>query len=83
VSLKSKANGRYVSAEINKDCSLNARAFGVDACEKFWLKEMDGKWTLRSYANGKYVSVNPNTGIACACAAVPNDWEFLELFYRD
>ena len=83
VSLKSKANGRYVSAEINSDCRLNARAFGVDACEKFWLKEMDGKWTLRSYANGKYVSVNPNTGIACAFAAVPNDWEFLEIFYRD
>ena len=81
VALKSRFNGRYVSAEIDSDGRLVARAEKVGAWERFWLsrREQGGHCTLRSFANGRYVSVDPSSGVVSARAAVADEWELLTI----
>ena len=81
VSLKSKINGKFLSAEIDLDGRLNARADTIGSWERFSLRKraQDGLSTLRSCANGKYVSVDPYTGLVAARAEVANEWEWLTI----
>lgn len=82
VSLKAKANGKYLTALINDGGRLVALADKIDAWEKFWMTKRIGggeHYILRSYANMKYVSVNPDTGWVCASADVADEWEWLTI----
>lgn len=81
ISIKSLANGKYLSAMINTDGRLNAWADINDAWEKFWItKRIKGRnFILRSYANMKYVTVIPETGLVIAQADVADEWECLDI----
>lgn len=68
VSFKAKANGRYLSAELNAGGCLNARADIVDGWEKFRLSWRGDCCVIRSCANGKFVSVMPETSQVVAQA---------------
>ncbi|WP_184731674.1 fascin domain-containing protein [Saccharopolyspora phatthalungensis] len=64
VSIRSWANNRYVSAELNWGGNgygtLRARADRVDAWERFTICQNGLASTIRSEANGKYVSAELN-----------------------
>lgn len=83
VSFKSKANGKFISTEVDSGGILNARADKIDAWEKFWLtrrnKENGGHYILRSCANKKYVTVDRDTGLVAALVDVADEWEWLEV----
>lgn len=87
-SLKSNANGKYLSAMVNDGGQLIARADKIDQWEKFQyatrinsqiLDSQTAKYgtVIRSVANQKYVSVDPNSGKVSACADAPREWEWL------
>jgi len=77
VSFKSKANGKYVSVEVNSGGRLNARADVIDAWEKFWIVPLPeaGQCALKSYANNKFVTADPYSGHVAALADVVDGWE--------
>ena len=81
ISMKSRVNGRYLSADIDADGHLNARAEHIDEWEKFWLSKRanDGHYVLRSCANMKYVSVDSRSGQVIAQASVAGEWEWLTI----
>ncbi|GAA4187706.1 hypothetical protein GCM10023074_00600 [Microbispora amethystogenes] len=67
-SIKSRANGRYVSAELGYGTSdsrygmLRARATGVGPWEKFRICYNGRNYTIQSRHNGKYVSAELGYG---------------------
>ena len=81
ISIKSRVNGRYLSADIDAGGHLNARAEHIDEWEKFWLSKRanDGYYVLRSCANMKYVSVDSHSGRVIARAGVAGEWEWLTI----
>jgi len=85
VSLKSRINGRYVSAEIDSDGRLVARACKIGAWERFWLsrQEQSGYCTLKSFASGRYVSADQSSGVVSAQAAVADEWEMFTISQCD
>ena len=81
ISLRSHANGKYLTAMINEGGQLIARADTIDSWEKFWItrRQNGGEYILRSFANMKYVSVNPFTGLASASVDIADEWEWLNV----
>lgn len=81
ISIKSRANGKYLSAMINSDGRLIAWTDVNDAWEKFWItkRKKGGHYILRSYANMKYVTVIPETGLVVAQVDVADEWEWLTI----
>ena len=81
ISIKSLANGKFLSSMINSDGRLIAWADVNDAWEKFWITKRikGGNYILRSYANMKYVTVIPATGLVIAQADVADEWEWLTI----
>ena len=79
-SLKSAANGKYVSAVPNLDGCLYAEGPKVDLWEKFDLREVEGKsgcYTLWSHVTKKYVSVDENNdNVLIANRDRPDCWEW-------
>ncbi|MCX5844362.1 MAG: hypothetical protein NT022_11585, partial [Deltaproteobacteria bacterium] len=62
ISLKSMANGKYVSAGNGGAAPLVANSTAVGLSETFEIVSMDlGKIALKSTANGKFVSVDNGT----------------------
>ncbi len=80
-SLKSNANGKFVSVKVNDGGRLIAEAAKIGLCEKFLyarrILDNRNRLLLRSLANEKFVSVDPNTGNVRASADVPREWEWL------
>ena len=80
-SLKSNANGKFVSVRVNDGGRMVAEADNIGLCEKFLyarrILDNSNRLLLRSLANGKFVSVDPNTGNVSARADVPREWEWL------
>jgi hypothetical protein len=62
--IQSRANGRYVSAELNYGGSnygmLRARATKAAAWEQYTITGSGASWWIRSNANGRYVSTERN-----------------------
>lgn len=81
LSLKSNVNGKYLSARVDDGGRLTVEADKINAWEKFLVYKhiFDNRYVLRSVANDKYVSVNPNTGSVCACADAPREWEWMSI----
>ncbi len=85
-SLKSAANGKYVSADPGRGGLLLAEGPVVDLREKFDLRKIPGKpgtFTLWSRAAGKYVSVDESQGNRLvADRDVAGDGEEFRIFVR-
>lgn len=80
-SFKSNANGKFVSVRVDDGGRLIAGSAKIGLWEKFYcarrILDDRGRLLLFSVANEKYVSVDPNSGIVCACADAPREWEWL------
>ena len=81
VSVKAKVNGKFLSVEAEADGRMNAQADEIREREKFWLarREDNGRYVLRSFANMKYVSTDPDTGLVAAQSDVAKEWEWLNI----
>lgn len=82
--LKSHANGKFVSADPNKDGVLVAQGRKVDSWEKFDIKELSGKpgiFTLWSRTTQKFVSVDEvNGNVLMANRDDAASWEEFRIF---
>lgn len=81
VSIKAKANGKYLSVEDDSCGRLLAQSDEVREQEKFWLARRvnDGRYVLRSYANMKYASVDHRSGEVAVRAQVVDERELLTI----
>lgn len=70
VSIKAKANGKFLTVEIHGDGRLDARADDIGEWERFELSRSrdGGFYVLRSRANGKCVVVDPESHVLSASA---------------
>lgn len=84
-SLRAHANGKYLSAEIDTDGRLNARADQVDAWEKFWVTRRadDGRYVIQSCANMKFVSIDPQSRQTIAKTDVADEPECFNIVRCD
>jgi len=82
ISLKAKANGKYLSALVNDGGILKASANAINEWEKFRVARRfveDQHRMLVSMANAKIVSVDPETCCASATADASREWEWLTI----
>ena len=80
VSIRSIANGKFLSSEIATDGRVIARAEERDTWEKYWPEvTTDGHVALRSAANHKLLSVEPSIGTVSAKADITDTWEKLTI----
>jgi hypothetical protein len=88
--LRSRANGRFVTAELSWGWDryglLRARATEIGAWEKFRIPEVDAPTTIQSVANDRYVSAELESpgishGMLRARATQVGSWELFELDY--
>ena len=81
LSMKSNANGKFLSVRLDDGGRITAGADKVDSCEKFqiFVQRIGGQYALLSVANKKYVSVDPKTGSVRACADAPREWEWISI----
>jgi hypothetical protein len=87
---RSRANGRYVSAELGYGggnyAMLRARARAIGPWERYDLRQTGaGAWSIRSRANGRYVSAElgyggGNYAMLRARATAIGPWERYDLY---
>ncbi|KAI1712273.1 hypothetical protein Ddc_12510 [Ditylenchus destructor] len=80
ISLKSKANGKFVSADLNEDAQLIAESNSIQQWEKFlpvWQRhDVAPIIALRAMSNGKYVSADQDyEGVLVADRDTIQAWE--------
>lgn len=81
ISVKAKVNGKFLSVDAEAEGRMNAQADEIREREKFWLAkcEDNGRYVLRSFANMKYVSADPDTGLVAAQSDVAKECEWLNI----
>ncbi|OLB64991.1 MAG: hypothetical protein AUI10_08760 [Actinobacteria bacterium 13_2_20CM_2_72_6] len=75
VALRSHANGKYVTADLNNSGKLINNRTAVGAWEKFTLSGTGGEINLKANANGKIVSADLNVGALIANRTSVGPWE--------
>ncbi|WP_026507129.1 cellulase family glycosylhydrolase [Butyrivibrio sp. MC2013] len=82
ISLKSRANDKYVCAVIDEQNQLLARSDSIGTWEKYNLEKIsDGSYALKAVANGKYVCADQNkSSVLYADRDSAGGWETFSIY---